>query len=267
MAATKPQKNSLNICLTESVVFLRSSDFSGRRQAATNAATSVLRGLLTLELAKPTRISSIEIELQGKTATVWPEGAFFPYGIIIGRLPGSINSPGVGARRTEITEEHKLFSATQVFFRAPTTPTFDARRTLSVGPGLSFYRDEYEPREDTAPPRRTQDAPDYSLFHTFVDSPVAEEPVERGRDRTRRRLSAESTYFHREVAQHHVGHQASRSPTPVYSPVASASGHGTSDGLHSPSNGSMSQFSSLRRFEQNDVNRSLSRMHIPLVIS
>jgi arrestin-related trafficking adapter 3/6 len=66
------KKNPLSIRLTESAVFLRSE--TGRRSHAHETQPSLLRGLLTLELQKPTRISSIEIDLKAKTVTNWPEG-------------------------------------------------------------------------------------------------------------------------------------------------------------------------------------------------
>lgn len=71
-------KNSLSIRLTESVVFLRTGDGTGRTRGGTQAQAppAMIRGLLTLNLVKPTKISSIEIELVGKTSTAWPEGVF-----------------------------------------------------------------------------------------------------------------------------------------------------------------------------------------------
>ncbi|KAG2153267.1 hypothetical protein DEU56DRAFT_774037 [Suillus clintonianus] len=111
---TQHEKNTLCIRLTESVVFLRTSDPTGRDHVQNNAAPAMVRGLLTLNIVKPTRISSIEIELQGKATTSSYEG--------------------VGARRIEVTEQHKVFSASTVFFQAASSPP--ARRTASVGPGL-----------------------------------------------------------------------------------------------------------------------------------
>lgn len=69
-------KNTLDIRLTESVVFLRGGDGTGRHRTGTqpNAPPAMIRGLLTLTLVKPTKISSIEVELLGKTSTAWPEG-------------------------------------------------------------------------------------------------------------------------------------------------------------------------------------------------
>lgn len=154
-----------------------------------------------------------------------------------------------------------MFTATQTFYRAATTPTTNSRRTLSVGPGLAFYRDEYEPRQDSTSQRRPPDAPNY-FFSSFVDrSPQTEEPIERGRDRTRRRLSADSTYFGRDVVPHVVGqqHSGSRSPTPMYTPPASSSGHPTADSFPASRNGSVSRFTSARRADDEETNRSLSR--------
>jgi hypothetical protein len=71
------EKNTLRIRLTESVVFLRTSDPTGRDHHQENAAPAMVRGLLTLNIVKPTRISSIEIELQGKATTSSFEGAFY----------------------------------------------------------------------------------------------------------------------------------------------------------------------------------------------
>jgi hypothetical protein len=70
---TPKAKNSLAIRLTESAVFLR-SDGSIHNNAHSEDRSSMLRGLLILNLVKPTKISGIEIELIGKTETAWSEG-------------------------------------------------------------------------------------------------------------------------------------------------------------------------------------------------
>ncbi len=50
-------------------------DGRGRVQlASTDAPPTVLRGLLTMKLTKPSRIRKIEIRLEGKSRTEWPEG-------------------------------------------------------------------------------------------------------------------------------------------------------------------------------------------------
>ncbi|KAI0263839.1 hypothetical protein BC834DRAFT_1042708 [Gloeopeniophorella convolvens] len=150
-------RNTLAIALTESVLVLRPA----RRPdaASEHAPPSILRGLLTLDLVKPTRVASIDLELVGQSTTTWPEGS--------------------GARVTQMQEETTLFSATQTFFRAPA-----ARRALSVDPGLVYYADEH----DAGPP-----------------------PPERGRERVRRRLSADSAA----VQPAPPAAVRARSPTPL----------------------------------------------------
>lgn len=65
----------MSIRLTESAVFLRSDATPSRRNNhADNVRTSMLRGLLVLDLVKPTKITSIEVELTATTSTAWPEG-------------------------------------------------------------------------------------------------------------------------------------------------------------------------------------------------
>lgn len=73
-----PNKNCLSIRLSESAVFLRTDAATGRRRNVEAPRSSMLRGLLTLELVKPTKITSIDIELQATTSTAWPEGMHPP---------------------------------------------------------------------------------------------------------------------------------------------------------------------------------------------
>lgn len=75
--AKHKKHNALNIRLTESAVFLPVDTFapSRRHTRQSEYRTSTLRGLLVLDLVKPTRISSIDIELTAMTSTAWPEGA------------------------------------------------------------------------------------------------------------------------------------------------------------------------------------------------
>ncbi|PPQ63039.1 hypothetical protein CVT24_005985 [Panaeolus cyanescens] len=106
--------NSLSIRLTESAVFLRTDGTARRRNNHTTpqeTRSSVLRGLLILDLVKPTKITSIDIELNATTSTAWPEG--------------------VGARRVEVNEEHRVYHASVTHFSAKHVH----RRTASVGPG------------------------------------------------------------------------------------------------------------------------------------
>ncbi|PPQ87441.1 hypothetical protein CVT25_008177 [Psilocybe cyanescens] len=115
------RSNSVSIRLTESAVFLRTDGAPVRRGAIPDARTSMVRGLLILDLVKPTKLTSIEVELSATTANAWPEG--------------------IGARRIDVTEEHRVFRATTTYFNAgksqPTT-----RRTASIGPGI-LYSQQY----------------------------------------------------------------------------------------------------------------------------
>ncbi|KAJ4497250.1 hypothetical protein C8R41DRAFT_235959 [Lentinula lateritia] len=68
-----PLKNTLSIRLAESAVFLRTNDLTGRNRYGDSRPT-YLRGVVQLELVKPTRISRIVLELGAKVGTIWPEG-------------------------------------------------------------------------------------------------------------------------------------------------------------------------------------------------
>ncbi|KAJ3505975.1 hypothetical protein NLJ89_g7130 [Agrocybe chaxingu] len=120
----KSDKNNLYIRLTESAVFLRTDGAPGTRRANLSSAdrSAMLRGLLVLELVKPTKITSIEVELSATTSTAWPEG--------------------VGARRIEVTEEHHAFHATTTYFNAGKTAN-PGRRTASIGPGVSYAHTQH----------------------------------------------------------------------------------------------------------------------------
>src|SRR6266511_1036648 len=78
MTSHKNKKNSLTIRLAESAVFLRTdlSHTSHTNGPASNAFSrdGMLRGLLVLDLVKPTKITSIEVELTALTTTSCPEG-------------------------------------------------------------------------------------------------------------------------------------------------------------------------------------------------
>ncbi|TDL22999.1 hypothetical protein BD410DRAFT_839307 [Rickenella mellea] len=171
--APKHPKNSLVIRLTESVVFLRGSvDAAVRGRSVAQEAhgqPAMLRGLLTLTLVKPTKISSIEIKLEGKTSTSWPEG--------------------MGARRIEVSEEHSILSASTVFFRAGSSRS-PSRRTRSVGPGLTLDRDDEEdssgrdesthvlqPRRPWAEPRSRTLSADQSMLQTDIVSHSANDAM------------------------------------------------------------------------------------------
>lgn len=48
---------------------------------------------------------------------------------------------GIGARRIEVTEEHRVFHASTVFFRASKS---NARRPASIGPGISYNNADFD---------------------------------------------------------------------------------------------------------------------------
>ncbi|EGN91882.1 hypothetical protein SERLA73DRAFT_80061 [Serpula lacrymans var. lacrymans S7.3] len=202
MSKIRSDKNTLAIRLTESVVYLRTNDPTGRRRTQDDVAPSMIRGLLTLNIAKPTRISSIELELQGKVTTSWPEG--------------------VGARRIEVTESHKIFSASTVFFRAGSTPS--TRRTASVGPGL-FLQHDHDEDEIHTPARRSATAtPRNETEPVMARSPtvtraVSANPATSEHVRTSRRVSADNAVLHREIHSH----QEHSLPSPPYTPAAHSS--------------------------------------------
>ncbi|KAH9485509.1 Arrestin-related trafficking adapter 3 [Psilocybe cubensis] len=120
------RSNSVSIRLTESAVFLRTDGAPVRRGAIPDPRTSLVRGLLILDLVKPTKLTSIEVELSATTANAWPEG--------------------IGARRIDVTEEHRVFRATTTYFNAGKSqhPT---RRTASIGPGI-LYSQQYNQNLD-----------------------------------------------------------------------------------------------------------------------
>lgn len=134
MAHSNAALPPLSIRLTEPITFLRGTatgeDFRGRRQlVSADAPPAVLRGLLTLRLTKAsTRIKRIEVRLEGKVRTEWPEG--------------------IGPRRTETSEEKIILSEGITFFSAASSAVAEqgpSRRALSVGPGATpSTRDDWD---------------------------------------------------------------------------------------------------------------------------
>ncbi|KIY46033.1 hypothetical protein FISHEDRAFT_47966 [Fistulina hepatica ATCC 64428] len=112
-----PKNTGLSIRLTESAVFLRTNNPTGR-SASIESPHSLLRGLLILDLAKPTKITSIKLELSASSKTSWPEGP--------------------GTRRIDVTADSIVYSATATYFQASDPP----RRTASLGPGVYYLNDD-----------------------------------------------------------------------------------------------------------------------------
>ncbi|KAF8891808.1 hypothetical protein BD779DRAFT_1513256 [Infundibulicybe gibba] len=173
-----PRKTSFKITLNESVVFLRPN-----RSRSGEPPPSLLRGLLILELAKPTRITSIELDLQAESLTSWPDG--------------------IGARRVNVTEEHKIFHASTMYFQASKAET---RRTESIGPGISSS----SRREITTNPSSPVTQADMFLRQS------PETPQTNRDARMLRRVSADSSIFQRTPISHHTA--LNISPIPPYSP-------------------------------------------------
>ncbi|CDZ97111.1 Thioredoxin binding protein TBP-2/VDUP1 [Phaffia rhodozyma] len=125
-------KNNLSINLTEDVVFLRGSatgeDSRGRRVAPRDdLPPAMLRGVVTLTLAKSSRIKRIDVTLEGKARTEWPEG--------------------IGARRTEIHEEHTIFEISTTLF-SHDLPVPQPDRSSSVAPTVRSSSVAAEPYGD-----------------------------------------------------------------------------------------------------------------------
>ncbi|KAH9062207.1 hypothetical protein EDB87DRAFT_1559472 [Lactarius vividus] len=183
-----PSKNSLTITLTEPVVILRSVDVAGVQSPPGGGASppSMIRGLLALDLAKASRISSIQVELQAISHASWSEGTSIP--------PNS----GLGT-----SETRKIYSATQVFFHAASSPS--NRRSLSVDPGISHYANESE-HHQPPPPFPSSPPPPFPVIERALTAPapvhVSDETRQRGR-RVRRRSSADHLVFQRDPVAHH----------------------------------------------------------------
>ncbi|KAJ6491827.1 hypothetical protein C8R47DRAFT_1121999 [Mycena vitilis] len=180
-------KNTLNIRLTEAAVFLRTNENNARRRGSTtdlaDSRPSMLRGLLTLNIVKPIKVTSIDLELQAKTSTSWPEG--------------------IGARRVDVLEDHKVFSESTVYFRAGPAP----RRPASVGPGVHpSHDDELDPPSRPETPRHDELRPSRSVHAA-------------------RRVSADYSYFHNHDAYEHASQTQAVPPsyTPLPTPPSSSS--------------------------------------------
>lgn len=62
MDPKEPSKNSLSIRLSESVVFLKGGTHA-RRNGTEDIPRSMLRGLLTLQLVKPTYVTYLRLSI------------------------------------------------------------------------------------------------------------------------------------------------------------------------------------------------------------
>lgn len=183
----REEKNQLSIRLAEPVIYLKDVDFSGRCLTHNELSPpSMVRGILVLHLSKPTKISSIGIELTARSATRWPEGA--------------------GSRRIEVTEEHQLYSASTVFFQQEPGEQH-SRRATSLGPtSPTVAMDE----DDRFPSDLEPDHEDEGSSH--ADARRVRDPL-----RTRRRATLDSHNFHSDAAGCST---ATHIPPPNYVPSA-----------------------------------------------
>ncbi|KAI9459347.1 hypothetical protein HD554DRAFT_1619258 [Boletus coccyginus] len=136
------KQHHLYITLTEPIAFLRTPDPSGRLQPDPDDPPTIVRGVLTLNVAKPIEISSIEAELSGMLAISYQEG--------------------IGSRSIELPEKQKIYASTVTVFRADQAA--HGRRSASVEPGLSATNSTNEdehaattlPRPPSLPRGRTE---------------------------------------------------------------------------------------------------------------
>jgi arrestin-related trafficking adapter 3/6 len=114
------------------------------------------------------------------------------------------NVLGIGARRIEITEEHKVFHASTVYFRAGNT---QSRRHASIGPGAAYYHDKAWADQHTSSPLQRNLEETTTLGHDVPSS----------RNHAERRLSVDNSFFQRSPLFHEEFPVAS---IPPYSPSA-----------------------------------------------
>lgn len=135
------KKNTLSINLAESAVFLNADVHRARRDRGVEQKPTMLRGLLILYLAKPTKITSIEVDLSATSSVSWLEGEYDSSNILPFFASLSL-SLGIGSRRIEVNENHQVFHASAFYFEA--SKSNNSRRTASIGPGI-YYNRSHDP--------------------------------------------------------------------------------------------------------------------------
>ncbi|KIJ66043.1 hypothetical protein HYDPIDRAFT_87351 [Hydnomerulius pinastri MD-312] len=191
MASPRHEKNSLSIRLTEPVVFVRGSERESRHDGDTTLP-AVVRGLLTLKLAKPIKISSIELELEGKATTTWPEGA--------------------GPSRIEVTEQYKVHSISTVVFKAG--PASQVQRATSARPRVQTPDDYNEPRGQRVPARSRLGRPSQGQVAASYLRSASLDPRQLSSQRVRRHVSSDDLQAQRDG----VSQQSHLDPAPPYTP-------------------------------------------------
>jgi hypothetical protein len=118
---------------------------------------------------------------------------------------------GIGARRTEVTEDVSVLSSSTVFFRAghedEGAPTSSARRAMSLGPGVGI---DHEADDEGAFSDEEYDGGNADeLRRTNNQDPRIMRSLQG------RRLSADQHFFHRHIVAHN---ENTSIPTPPYTP-------------------------------------------------
>lgn len=156
------------IRLTEPVVFLRGDHSNPKRghlprDEIDQLPLAMVRGLLVLTLDKPAKISTIEVELEGICLSEWPEG--------------------MGSRRVEVFEEHRILHAKATFFNAAEEERERIRRDANAHASAALQRTR---RHASLGPGLENDiaACDNSDSESSDGDSDSEGPVQRGRNRT-----------------------------------------------------------------------------------
>jgi hypothetical protein len=145
--------------------------------------------------------------------------------------------PGIGARRIEVTEQHRVFHASTVYFCAGKT---QARRTASIGPGVTLSNEEFEEHDWDDPlsytPRGNEEVIPADVHDNGGTSWTAQglltlptnypyrpnrSPTPPPVQRNQRRVSVDSSNYQRLPLSHHEEYDAA--PIPPYSPQAAFS--------------------------------------------
>ena len=133
-----PEKShQLSIQLTQPVVPLRCRPTqTSRHHDGEMLPPAIVRGLLTLKLAKPTKVSSIELELQaGATTHYCTPGTIICHTCVMPST-GFILMTAAGRTRIDVTEQYKVHSASMVVFKAG--PMSQPQRAASARPRVQF---------------------------------------------------------------------------------------------------------------------------------
>ncbi|KAF9515992.1 hypothetical protein BS47DRAFT_1391096 [Hydnum rufescens UP504] len=98
--------------------------------------SALVRGLLVLNLTKRTKITAIEVSLEGHSVTLWPEGMDDSI-VLLGNATDYGFGIGIGPRRMQLREELSILSIKTSLLDSSSVQ----RRAHSLGPGVSDERD------------------------------------------------------------------------------------------------------------------------------